>query len=198
MYRPNIDWGVIKEEEGKQLDSYVPVDDDKKPIGRSGVTVGYGFDLGQHSETDLQRLGLPDELIKRFRPYLGVTGQTALALNAEQPLSITEEEAELLFDKVKSGLSKQVIDEFNRIAWQTHGPETTQFNDLSKSAQTMLMEISYQYGPYGANKTFSHAAAGDWAAVWQELDQGIWDKNTLTRHENRKQRILPFIKEQTQ
>lgn len=46
---------------------------------KSGITIGRGLDLGQHNVSDLKRMGLPPELIKRFvdAGFLGKQGQTA-------------------------------------------------------------------------------------------------------------------------
>ena len=46
---------------------------------KSGITIGRGLDLGQHNVSDLKRMGLPPELIKRFvdAGFLGKQGQAA-------------------------------------------------------------------------------------------------------------------------
>lgn len=67
----NVDWGFIRNLEGFSNKGYVPTDKMGKAIGQSGVTIGTGFDLGQHSEQDLVNIGVPNDLIQVLHPYLG-------------------------------------------------------------------------------------------------------------------------------
>lgn len=41
------------------------------PTNNSGVTIGRGFDVGQHSVTDLERMGLNSAIISKLTPYVG-------------------------------------------------------------------------------------------------------------------------------
>ena len=56
---------------------YVPTDSTGKAIDNSGVTIGVGFDLGQHNEGDLRRMGFNKSLITKLKPYLGLKGSAA-------------------------------------------------------------------------------------------------------------------------
>ena len=69
-----IDFGFIKELEGFRLTGYVPKEKGKE-LGTSGVTIASGFDLGAHNINDLA--GLPEDLIQKFSPYLGLKGKEA-------------------------------------------------------------------------------------------------------------------------
>jgi hypothetical protein len=67
------------------------------------VTIGRGFDIGQHDADDLEGMSIDTGLIARFTPYLKKTGQAArdaLAYEASQgrPLKFTKEEEGLLED----------------------------------------------------------------------------------------------------
>lgn len=73
------------------------------PTKNSGVTIGRGFDIGQHKPGDLERMGLDNTLIARFTPFLNKKGQAArdaLAYEKSQgrPLKFTKEEEGLLED----------------------------------------------------------------------------------------------------
>ena len=67
------------------------------PSNNSGVTIGRGFDIGQHSVTDLERMGLDSEVISLLTPYVGKfdknnrfiakTGQAAKDALKKDPLS---------------------------------------------------------------------------------------------------------------
>ena len=47
------------------------------PVGDSGVTIGVGFDLGQHNKQDLVNMGFTNRMIEKFSPYLGLKGHAA-------------------------------------------------------------------------------------------------------------------------
>ena len=60
---------------------YVPTNSKTgEAIDNSGVTIGVGFDLGQHNVGDLKRMGFKDSLIEKFKPYLGKKGAEAQAI----------------------------------------------------------------------------------------------------------------------
>ena len=64
------------------------------PTAGSGVTIATGLDLGQQSAPGLARLGVPSNLINRFRPYLGLKRRSDVhtrGLN-EKNLKITFQE----------------------------------------------------------------------------------------------------------
>ena len=71
-----VDWGFITGQEGPGLKGYVP-QDRNVPLEKSGVTVAHGFDLGGRSVADLQKLGLPDDMVTMLAPYVGARGQAA-------------------------------------------------------------------------------------------------------------------------
>jgi len=63
-----IDYDFISQlEGGRQTIGYVP----DANTSQSGVTIATGFDLGQRNENDLIVLNLPQNLIDKFKPYLG-------------------------------------------------------------------------------------------------------------------------------
>ena len=56
---------------------HIPTDKEGNVIGKSGVTIGVGFDLGQHNEQDLINMEFSKGLRDKLRPYLGKKGQEA-------------------------------------------------------------------------------------------------------------------------
>jgi post-segregation antitoxin (ccd killing protein) len=91
---------LLQRLEDNKFEGYVPTGDTKN---KSGVTIGRGFDLGQHKPGDLERMGLDDNLIARFTPYLdkrGKAARDALAYEKSQgrPLKFTKEEEGILED----------------------------------------------------------------------------------------------------
>jgi hypothetical protein len=56
-----IDYSFLSDlEGGRTTIGYVPA----AAVSKSGVTIATGFDLGQRSEADLKRLGLPANLFE--------------------------------------------------------------------------------------------------------------------------------------
>lgn len=75
--------------EGNTPTGYVP-----KGKSRSGVTVGIGFDIGQHNPTDLEKMGLNSNLIAKLTPYLKKKGKAARDVLEVAPLQLSESETE--------------------------------------------------------------------------------------------------------
>ena len=70
------------------------------PTNASGVTIGRGFDIGQHSITDLEKMGLNTTMLSKLTPYVGnykegkfvpKTGATARAALKKDPLTIKDQ-----------------------------------------------------------------------------------------------------------
>ncbi|MCB9764793.1 MAG: SH3 domain-containing protein [Alphaproteobacteria bacterium] len=85
------------------------------PGGASGVTIGRGYDLGQHSKNDIIRdmtgAGVSEADANKFTPAAGKTGrsaQTWLAENKAGLPEITLEQQEALFGTVYDRLAKDV------------------------------------------------------------------------------------------
>ena len=86
-----IDYSFLSDlEGGRTTIGYVPA----AAVSKSGVTIATGFDLGQRSQMDLKRLGLPANLIEKLKPYLGAKKEDAKKLLDATPLTITSTEAE--------------------------------------------------------------------------------------------------------
>lgn len=75
--------------EDNKTSGYVP-----EGRSKSGVTIGIGFDIGQHSVTDLERMGFSSDIIAKFTPYVNKTGQAAKNALTKDPLSLTNKEVE--------------------------------------------------------------------------------------------------------
>lgn len=134
-----IDYQFISELEGGcRTTGYVPAAKGRK----SGVTIATGFDLGQRNEGDLRSLGLDARVIAAFRPYLGIKGAEAAALLKKNPLSISSIHARDIDQKVKAEHIRRV-----RYNYDSAAGNTVKFNDLPPAAQTVIMSVSFQYGP---------------------------------------------------
>ena len=104
--------GAVNLSEGEiKTAGYIPKYKSGKVIGISGVTIGRGVDLGQHSAVDLKRAGFTNDLIKRFKPYLGLKKEAAQKALSKKPLNISSDEAKFISDQ----MLQYKIDEYNRI-----------------------------------------------------------------------------------
>ena len=73
--------------EGNKGAGYVP-----KDSPNSGVTIGMGVDVGQHSVKDFKRYGVPTNIIEKLKPYFGVTGEKAKQLIKDQTVTLSGDE----------------------------------------------------------------------------------------------------------
>ena len=153
-----IDYDFISQREGGRVtNGYVP--DPKK--SKSGVTIATGFDLGQRTRNDLENLGLPENLIQKLEPYLGVKKEDAVTLIKDKPLSITDEEAKIIDKKVKAQTTERISK-----AYDDATPEgTANFKDLPAEAQTVIASVAFQYGVNLATRT---------PAFWGKVTQQDW------------------------
>jgi hypothetical protein len=158
---PNlIDYKFLSDLEGGCTTlGYVPA----ASISKSGVTIATGFDLGQRSEQDLTRLGLPHNLVVTLKPYLGKKGQDAAALLRSTPLQITLDQGKVIDKAVKA----------EHILLLTRKYLTSPLNiarkdlfSLPSEAQTVIASVSFQYGvnlDRSAPKFWKAACSQDWA-----------------------------------
>lgn len=158
-----IDFDVISKLEGGQhLVGYVPTNKGQV-IGQSGVTIATGVDLGQWSLTDIRKLELPQELVKKIEPYLGRKKESALDALAENQLYISKEEADILDKQIYKQIFLRVEELFNKDGF-------TKFEDLPNQAQTVIASIATNRGP-----SFGYLG-GLWSTLWIHLLDGQWKK----------------------
>ena len=130
-----IDYGLIGELEGNLLEAKVPDYESSK----SGVTVGMGIDLGARTREDFAGFE-NQELLDRFDQYYGLQGMEAFNYEQDNPLTITQEEADALNAFIKGKLTNTLRSNFQ----ETFGMDLA---DLPPEMQTIVASIGYQYGP---------------------------------------------------
>jgi len=96
-----INGGFIREREGFTTNGVVPKDKQGNPFDKSGVTVGNGVDLGAQSAEKLRALGVDEDTIKVLSPYFGKQGQAAVDALKVQPLSLSQQQAEDLSNRLQ-------------------------------------------------------------------------------------------------
>jgi hypothetical protein len=195
----NVDWGFVKGNEGLELNGYVTPDG-------GGVTVGWGFDIGQHTVADMRAMGMPEYLIERFAPYAayapgqmrnGQSARDALAqinpATRKTALQITMEEARIIH-----GLKSN--DTYNTIAriYNAAAAGRSRLQDLPEWAQTIVVDLGFSLGPGFGRPTaaqerqnpalsqakrdlWSHLTSQDWPAVYRDLTSLNLDRNRRRR-----------------
>ena len=155
---PNIDMEFLAEQEGNKHQAYVP-------SNNSGVTIGMGFDLKSKNEEDLRKMGLSNNTIAKFIPYLGLSGEKAKKAIADNPLIITDQnELNELNTLAKSYYINSIARQYENAS------NGKKFVDLDPIQQTVLFSVGYQYGSLNRTPKFLKAAAEDrWQDVHKEL-----------------------------
>lgn len=152
-------------EGGQWTHGYVP------PAGRSGVTIGTGFDVGQWRASDLRnKLGMPDDIADRLAPYTGHIRDSAVAQLRASPLSVTRDEANVIDQASHRYFVRETMG-----YWDAHrGPDTPAFRDLTSAQQTVLFSRSYHQGigmpsTAVARDFYSAAQHNDWVSAESNL-----------------------------
>lgn len=164
-----VDWNfVIREEGGNRKDGYVPVDAQKRPLPKSGVTIAAGFDLGNRTPDELRELGLSEDLVHRFTPYLRLKGAEADKVAKACRLDVSQQEADTINSLVFNRFYKRVADRYDAAA---RGGR--KFESLPMEAQTAISDLAHQYGPAFMGKTpkyWSHVTNDRWDEAARELE----------------------------
>ena len=156
----NVDMDFIEDREGFEIIGYVPHAEGSK----SGVTIASGFDLGARKLSDLN--GLPEEIINKLEPYLGLKGNEAIS-KAKQ-LKITREEGRIINKFAKKESLQKLEKKWNK-------DSKIKFNELSIEQATVLASVAFQYGSSFKRKDgtqmnfYKLALDNDWQGVYDEL-----------------------------
>lgn len=155
----DVDWDFIEQLEGNALKGYVPTNSKNNTIyGQSGVTIGAGFDLGQHSLEDLNKMGLSPELTAKLTPYLGKKKNDAVEALRKQPLRLTKEEVAAINPKVRETALQRLVKSYNT-------QSKTPFENLTKEQKTILASVAFQYGDLSSRTP----------NFWKNVISGNWD-----------------------
>ncbi len=156
----NVDMDFIEDREGFKIIGYVPDAEGSK----SGVTIASGFDLGARKLSDLN--GLPEEIINKLEPYLGLKGNEAIS-KAKQ-LKITREEGRIINKFAKKESLQKLEKKWNK-------DSKIKFNELNIEQATVLASVAFQYGSSFKRKDgtqmnfYKLALDNDWQGVYDEL-----------------------------
>ena len=132
-----IDWRFIQALEGLRTRGYVP----DHGSSQSGVTIGSGVDLGHWSVDQLRRRRVPEPIIRRIRPYLGLRGDDAIEVAGE--LELSPEDADTL-SRIIQG---DIVDALRQRYGRSQEPGTLRWDYLPSAAATVITSVAFQYGP---------------------------------------------------
>jgi hypothetical protein len=162
-----VDWKFISEKEGSRRRGYVP----DAAASQSGVTIAGGVDLGARSKEEIQAMPLTDVLKAKLLPYAGYKQQAAIAMLAEHPLEITDEEVTELDRVVREPLVRTLRNLYNKAVSQKTGLKS--FDDLPDQMQTVITSVAFQYGANLEKRTprfWAALCSQDWEVCAHELE----------------------------
>ena len=170
----------LRDVEGFKASGYVPQDRRGNPIENSGVTIATGLDLGQQDEDSLRRMGLSDELISIFRPYLGLKRGEAQRFLSDNPLRLTAEQATFVEESLMSHDFERMSDLWNSTQREEDG---IRWDQLDPEKQTVMLSVFRQYGnlPRRTPKFWRSATQGRWNDTVSEL-RNFGDEYTTRRN----------------
>jgi hypothetical protein len=170
------EWETVKSE--PTLTAYIPMKD-KKPIEKSGVTVATGVDLGRQNVDDLKKYGLSKDLADKLRPYQGQRGDNAMALINQNPLVLTDKEANERDAAVKQKESYEIQTNYDKSVVEANKEDIKisgspkrkrdKFLNLPSVAQTILMSTGHHMGAYYPKKGPHHKS------LWQNMVDQNYD-----------------------
>jgi|GEM_PF-1490579 len=197
-----FDDAFLEQSEGALvLEGYVPRRSDGTVIGQSGVTISTGVDLGQQDAAGTRRIlnnyineyGNTgnvdvDALMATLDPYFGKKKQAAVDELEANPLTVTQEEAELLAEAFKYEFKNLVARTFNN-----RNELGMEFKRLPEAVQTVILDFSYQYyiGTSGnIRSTFwGYVNKGQW------LELADWLKSNPDPYTSRRRREGELLQE---
>lgn len=188
----DIDIGFVEEQEGHVDPSlnyigFVPMKDGK-PIGTSGVTVGYGIDIGQQSVSDLDKLGVDDDVIEKVRPYIGLKKEKAVEALKKRPLNLNDRELDQLNEAFLRRDLEKMKDKVGEEYWSS----------IPREGKTVMLSLVRNFGPGATDfKTFEAIKEGRFKDAVRKLrNQKEWSNRELDARRNREADLLErYLKE---
>jgi hypothetical protein len=162
-YRVDAEGFIRGREGGQYLTGYALED------AKGGATIASGVDLAFLTEAKLREYGVSEDFVSDAKLYLSPNaprGQDALDMLNKSPLTITQEDADAL-DKGKfTEILNIVVNSFDAAA------DYADFYQLPAGAQTVIVDVAYQYGPNLETATpnfWNQGTTGDWQGAVNNL-----------------------------
>lgn len=162
-------FAVLKQFEGNEYTPYVP------PIGKSGVTIGIGVDLGH---MNFGRILESNTLEERIAPYYGKFREEAEEALRNRPLSLTKAEVDYI-----STLAIET--HLNELKLWYNNASLAPFGSLTDNQKCVMLSVKYQYGNIRKRtpKFWGFCIKRDWRGAYNELMNFGDDYPTRRRRE---------------
>jgi hypothetical protein len=171
------------------------------PVGKSGITIGFGFDLGQHNKQDLLKYNFPQSLIKALEPYLEKTRKNTDPEELDKlakTLTVSPDVANFISKNVLSYHEKKAEREYNNYLKKLGKIELRKINrdyanawyKLPKSSKTILTQNSYLAGNISQFPVLMNSIISDNPAKIKEAINLNTKYNTV-----RKEKLLSYVED---
>ena len=162
----NVDWEFIGALEGNRINGYIPKNKKTgKILGKSGVTIGTGVDLGSKNAAYFSEL---DKSVRdKLSPYFGLKGTKAANKLTAQPLSLTKEEVTKINKITKESELTAIKKRWKSSKKAANLPSN--FDDLPKWMATPVVSALFQYGANSSPNLWRSITSGNVPAIEKEL-----------------------------
>jgi len=163
-------------EGGAKRTGYIPTEGGKA-IGKSGLTLATGWDVGQMSMEELESSGLPQSIVEKVSPFIGAKGEEALGVFEKLGAPVLEDEEASIVDAFTHNKTlSQISKNYEKASGES-------FEDLSPAQQTVLASVGFQYGSNLKKATpgfWKQVTSGDWESAHKNL-QNFGDRYDYRR-----------------
>ncbi|CAB4015952.1 protocadherin Fat 4-like [Paramuricea clavata] len=162
---PMIYQNFLNCHEGCTSCGYVPIDPKSgEVLGKSGVTIGRGVDLGSKSRASFTSLS--SILVDKLEPYFGLKRNLAACATIERSLGLTLEEANILTDAVTNDVVEKVSKKYD----SDKDENALAFASVPRGIRTAIVSVWYQFGHHSAYPKFwGFVTKNDWDNAIKEL-----------------------------
>ncbi|EBA7134421.1 hypothetical protein B7I57_18920 [Salmonella enterica] len=142
---------------------------DVKNENNSGITVGYGIDLGGRNPSSMLADGVPRNIIDKLSPYTGVKGRDAqylLKKNENNLPELTSDEALLLSNIYLSKTIHVISNQYNKDS------QGLTFSQIPERTRTAIIDVAYNSGDHiwdACPAFWGDIVAHDWESAYNEL-----------------------------
>ena len=174
----DVEWILQKGIEGTHECLGVPA----KNKSKSGATIASGFDIGQHSQKEIEDyFGKDSVLTKKLLPFVGLKGEAAQdKIDAMTRGGRGTRESLVDFSKDELNLINETIYPvtINKTSERFNENSAIPFNQLPEELQTVIASVGFQYGNMKYQKGekagedfrfYKHITEGDWLKALNEL-----------------------------
>ena len=156
--------------EGKSRHTgYVPSDD-------SGVTIGVGFDIGQHNEWELNKI-FPDnpKLVEKLKDYTKLEGDEARKVAKNLTVS-GKDYIDVIVKPINYKIDR-IVEKYNEKAGKNA------FQNLEPELQRTIFGITYQMGTGSFLKSdfWKQVTSKDWTGMLNNMQSNGWGETQARR-----------------